>query len=888
MKIRGRGLSEEAKYRSLFENVREGIYQSTPDGKIITANPALVRMLGYESEEELKRLHIARDLYVNPDDRDKLLNELIDSSTDGDIELRLRRKDGSEILVLEHSHPVCDDQGEVLYFEGALTDITRRKAAETALRESEAKYQTLLEMMQDGISLFDHNGKLLWFNQRKRIMLGYKSDRELYEKNAFDLIYPEDHSLARDSWAKLIKKGSVSNVEMRVLRKDGSFFWAEFNTTAIRNEEGQPDFFMDTMRDVTGRKRDADLLRESAESYRALFNSIASAMYILNRHGKFVNVNDGAVLMYGYDRDFFIGKTPEFLGAPGRNDLAEVMRMIAEAFSGTPQRFEFWGMRKNGEVFPKEVSLFRTTYFGEEAIIAIGVDITERKRVAEELRIHSEHLQRIIDLVPSYIFAKDIDGRFLLTNKALASVFGILPSETQGKTDADYGATPEQVESYRKADLKVIEKGIPVMIPEEQVLREDGSLGWFQTVKIPYVHPGYEKPAILGVATDITMRKEAEDELRRSEERFRKLFESHSAIKLILNPADGSVIDANNAAAEFYGWPTERLRKMKIYEISTMSRKDVDEVIKNVVDQRSIRFESHHRLADGSIREVEVFSSRVDIDGKELLHSIIHDITDKKKILLDLIAAKEKAEESDRLKTAFLHNISHEIRTPLNAIVGFTGLLDSPGLSDDTRRHYIDMVSQSSSQLLSIISDIVEISNIETGQTRLSVTETNVNRILVSAYDLFSMQAGQKKLRLSFIRNLSDHKAVIMTDGSKLLQVLSNLLSNAIKFTVEGSVSFGYNLKGSDLEFFVSDTGIGISDSQKEKIFERFYQIEDPKCTKTSGTGLGLTIARAFVELLGGMIRIDSTPGQGSTFYFTVPYSESSGHAAPVSVKASE
>jgi len=190
------------------------------------------------------------------------------------------------------------------------------------------------------------------------------------------------------------------------------------------------------------------------------------------------------------------------------------------------------------------------------------------------------------------------------------------------------------------------------------------------------------------------------------------------------------------------------------------------------------------------------------------------------------------------------------------------------------------MVSQSSSQLLSIISDIVEISNIETGQARLSVTETNVNRILISAYDLFSMQAGQKKLRLSYSKNLSDHRAVIMTDGTKLLQVLSNLISNAIKFTAAGSVSFGYTLKGSDMEFFVSDTGIGIPDDHKTKVFERFYQIEDPKCTKTTGTGLGLTIARAFVELLGGTIRLDSAPGQGTTFYFTVPYTESSASTA--------
>jgi PAS domain S-box-containing protein len=888
MNTRGQKFSEEEKYRSLFENVREGIYQSTPDGRIITANPALVTMLGYDSVDELKRLNIATDIYVNPEERDQRLQELLESNIDGDIELCLKRKDGTHIFVLEHSHPVLDEEGHIICFEGALTDITRRKNAETALRESEAKYQSLLETMQDGISVFDQTGRLLYFNQRKRIMLGYDSDQELYEKTAFDLIYPEDRIIARRCWEELIEKGVISNAEMRVSRKDGSHFWAEFNTTAIKNSDGVAEFFMDTMRDVTERKRDADLLRESAESYKALFNSITSAMYILNREGKFVNVNEGALDMYGYDRDFFVGKTPEFLSAPGKNDLEEVMRMIDEAFMGRPQRFEFWGLRKNGEVFPKEVSLFKTTYFADEAVIAIGVDITERKRVAEELRLHSEHLQKIIDLVPSYIFAKDIDGRFLLTNKALADVFGLKPSKIRGMTDADYGATPEQIEMYRAADLKVIEKGKPVMIPEEQVLRKDGSLGWFQTVKIPYIHPGLDKPAILGVATEITQRKEAEDELRRSEERFRKLFESHSAVKLLIDPADGSVVDANKAATEFYGWSTDTLRKMTVFEINTMPENGLFEMMKNATEQRSLRFEANHRLADGSVREVEVFTSKVEIDGKELLHSIIHDITEKRKILLDLIAAKEKAEESDRLKTAFLHNISHEIRTPLNAIVGFTALLDSSNLPEDIRRHYIDMVSQSSTQLLSVISDIVDISNIETGLARLSVTDTNINKILVNAFDLYSVQAGQKKLRFTFSGNLPDHKAVVLTDSTKLLQVLSNLISNAVKFTLSGSVSFGYSLKDTEIEFFVSDTGVGIPDDKRVLIYDRFYQIEDPNMLKTTGTGLGLSISKAYVELLGGSIWLDSTPGKGSTFYFTIPYSQGSGISSSSGVSEKE
>ncbi len=887
MRSSGHRISEEDKFRSLFENVREGIYQSTPDGRILTANPALVEMLGYNSAEELKSLNIEKDLYVNPDERKSQIETLLGTKMDSDIELLLRRKDGMHITVLEHSHPVFDEKGKVIYFEGTLTDITRRKQTEMALRESEAKYQSLLETMQDGISLFDETGKMHYFNQRKKRMLGYESDDELFNISVFFLIHPDDRELAKKYFEELTEKGTVSIPELRVLRKDGSFFWAEFSTTVINNSEGGLNLFMDTMRDITSRKRDADLLRDSAESYKALFNSITNAMYILDLKGKFINVNEGAVQMYGYENEEFTGQTPEFLSAPGKNDLHAVMEMIREASTGRPQRFEFWGRKKNGEIFPKEVSLFSTKYFGEEAIIAIGVDITERKMVDEELKQHSEHLQKIIDLVPSYIFAKDINGRFLLTNKALADVFGLQPGEIMGKTDEEYGATPAQAEVYRQADREVIESGEPVKIPEEQVLRKDHSLGWFQTVKIPYMHPGHKMPAILGVATDITERKETEDELRRSGERFRKLFESHSAVKLIIDPADGAIVDANRAAADFYGWPPEKLRQMRIQEINTQPGDEVAGRIKKVMDHGNLRFEASHRLADGSLREVEVFTSRVEIDGKELLHSIIHDITEKRKILSDLIAAKEKAEESDRLKTAFLHNISHEIRTPMNAIVGFTSLLDSPTLSEDTRKQYIDVVYQSSTQLLSIISDIVDISNIETGLIRLAIAETNINKLLVNAFDLYSLQAKQKKLRFSFTTSLTDQQAFVMTDSTKILQILSNLVNNAIKFTQRGSVTFGYTLKNKELEFFVSDTGLGIPEDKFSRIFERFYQIDDPNILKTVGTGLGLSISKGYVELLGGKIWLTSLPGTGTTFFFTVPYVESKAGNSPVDIPES-
>jgi PAS domain S-box-containing protein len=739
-------LKKDDKYRLLFEHVHDGIYQSTVEGKILTANPALVKMLGYDSEEELKRINIATEIYVNASERDRYLQLLREKGNLDDAELVLKKKDGSHIIVQEHSHIVYNNRGEILYYEGTLTDITQKKLAERALRESEKKYQTLIETSQDGISLFDLTGKLLYFNQRKKLMMGYESDEEFMKINTLDMIHPDDRESGKNLFREVMMAGSISNKELRIIRKDGSSFWAEFNAETLKEADGSHHLIMDTMR-----------------------------------------------------------------------------------------------------------------------------DITERKRNAEDMRLRLEQLRQIIDLVPSYFFAKDIDGKFLMVNKALAEVFGLEPEEIIGKTDRDYGATEEQAEGYRNADLTVIERGVPVIIPEEQVLRKDGTLGWFQTVKIPYKHPGWDRPAILGVATEITERKEIEDELRRSEERFRKLFESHAAVKLLIDPESGSIIDANNAAAEFYGWNMERLRKMNLFDICTQSPGDLKKMLGRTNQDKGIFFESVHRLASGSLRDVEVFASRIDIEDHTYLHTIVHDITDKKKILTDLIIAKEKSEESDRLKTAFMHNISHEIRTPMNAIVGFTSLMESSDLSEETRKQYFDIIYQSSNQLLSIISDIVDISNIETGHLKISPEKVNINLILRKLYEQYSYKAKLENITFVVSVTLEDSSAITICDEIKLIQVISNLLNNAFKFTTKGSVEFGYSKLNGYLQFFVKDTGSGISEENFSRIFDRFYQIENP-FIKPGGTGLGLSICKAYVELMGGRIWLESEPGKGSTFYFTLPF----------------
>lgn len=240
-------------------------------------------------------------------------------------------------------------------------------------------------------------------------------------------------------------------------------------------------------------------------------------------------------------------------------------------------------------------------------------------------------------------------------------------------------------------------------------------------------------------------------------------------------------------------------------------------------------------------------------------------------LVSNLTVAKEKAEESDRLKTAFLHNISHEIRTPLNAIIGFSGFLDQPDLSETERKEYIDIIYQSNNQLLSIISDILNISQIETGQVTMRESRINLTNLIRNLHRQFLDDA--RRAELDFRVSIpSDTDNTICTDESKLIQILSNLLNNAFKFTHEGYVELGFICKENMVEFFVEDSGIGIPESEHKKIFDRFYQVDKKVSRLYSGTGLGLSISKAFVEMLGGSFSVKSSPGYGSRFSFCIPH----------------
>lgn len=311
----------------------------------------------------------------------------------------------------------------------------------------------------------------------------------------------------------------------------------------------------------------------------------------------------------------------------------------------------------------------------------------------------------------------------------------------------------------------------------------------------------------------------------------------------------------------------------------------VDSYNESVENKSPYDIEHRFRLKDGTIiYVVDKCETYYDKNGKAIRSiGMVQDITESKKTEGRLLNALKKAEESDHLKSAFLANMSHEIRTPMNGILGFSELLKEPGRTWEERQEYIDIIELSGKRMLTTLGDIIDISRIEAGQMDISISDVSINKQIKFLYAFFNPEAEQKGIHLSVKTDLSNDASIVKIDLEKFNSILTNLIKNAIKYTKKGSIEFGYNLnksksknqknkKVSELEFFVKDTGIGISIPHQEVVFDQFIRADIENINAYEGSGLGLAISKAYVEMLGGKIGVKSKEGEGSEFYFTLPY----------------
>jgi PAS domain S-box-containing protein len=506
-------------------------------------------------------------------------------------------------------------------------------------------------------------------------------------------------------------------------------------------------------------------------------------------------------------------------------------------------------------------------------------EIIRQKDSAENL-IKQERimLRTLIDNLPAPVYILDAKGRKVIANKADVENIGYSSeSEVLGKNDLEL--FPGEIGKRGHEDnMCVINSGIPILNREENFVNKSGDTRWLLTSKFPLCDSQGGITGLVGLGHDVTERIKTEEAIKENEEKYRALFDGANDAILILR--EGKFIECNETAISMFGCEgKEDIINHSPWELSPelqpdgkVSEEQVEDAVEKVLRGESQRFTWKHIKKNGDLFDAEVSLNRIILGNNVYVQSIVRDVTEKMRAEAQLILAKDKAEESDRLKTAFLHNISHEIRTPMNAIIGFTSLLGESGIDSATQNSYIEVITQSSNQLLGIVSDIIEISNIEAGITKLNNIEVNINTDITNLWNQYNREALAKGITLNCKLLLPDNKANILADGPKLTKVMSNLLNNALKFTSQGRIEFGYNVKNSFVEFYVSDTGIGIEETQFDRIFERFYQVEYSVSRKYEGTGLGLSICKAYVELMGGSIWLNSRIEKGSEFYFTIPY----------------
>ncbi|NEW78844.1 MAG: PAS domain S-box protein [Gelidibacter sp.] len=397
--------------------------------------------------------------------------------------------------------------------------------------------------------------------------------------------------------------------------------------------------------------------------------------------------------------------------------------------------------------------------------------------------------------------------------------------------------------------------------------------------------------------------------LQESERRFSQILESGNVLSLLLNN-DGTINFCNDYLLEITGYERREVLGKNWFEgfVPFDERAKLKQLFSNgMINKKfSINFENRILTKEGEELYILWYNIALKSDTGEVLGtaSIGVNVTDSKrheknleeknaeieaqneeyrKINQELLKAKEHAEESDRLKSAFLANMSHEIRTPMNSILGFSDLLKESKLTSEKQHRYIDVIEHSGKRMLNIINDIITISEIESGIVDIHNSEFNINEQIESIYASFKEEIAQNGINFSYLNTLPDSEAIIKSDGEKIYAVLVNLVKNAIKFTNHGAIEFGYNLKKdsepAELEFFVKDTGEGIRQEQKELIFERFRQGSESLTRNYEGAGLGLAISKAFVEMLGGKIWVESDEENtasgkdgSATFYFTIPY----------------
>ncbi len=926
----------EARYRALVERVPAVVYTCSagPESVLLSASPGLERLYGHP----FAAWRDDPDLWprvLHPDDRARALAMRDRSVATGEpfeMEYRLRTRDGEYRWVHDETVLVREGAGRPLYRQGLLRDITAQKRIDADLKASEERYRTLVERLPvvHFTSMSAELGTPSFIGPQLEDLTGYTPDEWRADPHGWmRALHPDDRDRVLAEVAAANATGGPMTSEHRLITRDGRVVWVRSEAILVRDEHGTPHAWHGFMLDVTERRRAEDELRAEADRLAAVVDmqaaisasardpeavmrlAVARVMDLTGVGAAGISILEGDNAVYrvvaGTAREIegvpfpargCISGLSLLTGEPYRIDDSEadpradidIMRTAGvRSLLTTPLRFEDGIVGALAIGSPEPYALGER----EEHLLALVAGMIAsalaHATALEAAQAAEARFRSLVENAPDLVLVLDADGTVRFASPAIERVLGYEADVFVG------GPRFDLVHPGDRADVEAIFGRIAVTPGAQgnRIMRmrhADGSWRWLDAIG----QNRLDDPAVAGIVINyrhITEHVLAEQALRESEARLnaaqaiahvgswewdipsRTLRWSDEMYRLHgMNPAGGITIDRFIASVH----PEDRQRVEDVRREDGLPTEPTWLVYRVMHPGGDVRMIESHGEA-----ELDARGTPVKVVGT------CQDVTERTRWEEQLVAARDAAEEASRLKSAFLSTMSHELRTPLTAIMGYSNLL-LEGISGDLNPMQaadVGLIAAGADRLLALINDVLDLSRMGAGMLALEPARVDLAALVGNVAAEVAPQAARQGLAVDIA---VPSGLTIEADPLRLHQVLLNLVGNAVKFTEAGRIAISARRDGDRVEIAVSDTGIGVAPEALPRIFDEFRQADERTTRRFGGSGLGLAIARRLVELHGGTIEADSTPGVGSTFTVVLPADgaarppDQAGDAAPV------